>query len=65
MLDFPLQLLIGIVVAPIFWWRGDRSWVAVVTGVLVSLVATVVLSLMFWITNGRSEGNGHARSHGG
>ena len=51
MLDFPLQLLIGIVAALIFRRRGDRLWVALVKGFLVSLVATIVLSLILWITS--------------
>lgn len=51
MLDFPLQLLIGIVAAFIFHRRGDRLWVALVKGVLVSLVATTILSLILWITS--------------
>jgi hypothetical protein len=50
-LDFPLQLLIGVVVALIFHRRGDRLWVALVKGVLVSLVATVILSIILWITS--------------
>ena len=51
MLDFPLQLLIGIVAALIFHRRGDRLWVALAKGLLVSLVATIILSLIFWITS--------------
>ena len=51
MLDFPLQLLIGIVAALIFHRRGDRLWVALAKGILVSLVATVILSVILWITS--------------
>ena len=51
MLDFPLQLLIGIVAALIFRRRGDRLWVALVKGFIVSLAATIVLSVIFWITS--------------
>ena len=50
-LDFPLQLLIGVVAALIFHRRGDRLWIAVVKGILVSLVATIILSVIFWITS--------------
>jgi hypothetical protein len=50
-LDFPLQLLIGIVAALIFHRRGDRLWIALAKGVLVSLVATIILSLILWITS--------------
>jgi hypothetical protein len=50
-LDFPLQLLIGIVAALIFRRRGDRLWVALVKGFIVSLAATIVLSVIFWITS--------------
>jgi hypothetical protein len=41
MLDTPLQLLLGIVATLLFWRRGDRPWVAVLKGVLVSLIATM------------------------
>jgi hypothetical protein len=51
MLDFPLQLLIGLVAAVVFWRRGDRAWVAVGKGVLVSLVATIILSVILWISS--------------
>ena len=51
MLDFPLQLLIGAVAALIFHRRGDRLWVAVAKGFLVSLVATIILSVILWITS--------------
>jgi hypothetical protein len=51
MLDAPLQLLIGIVAAVVFWRRGDRPWLAVVKGVLISLVATFILSIILWITS--------------
>ena len=51
MLDFPLQLLIAIVATVIFKLRGDRLWLAVGKGVLVSLVATIILSLILWITS--------------
>ena len=50
-LDFPLQLLIGIVAALIFHRRGDRLWIALVKGFLVSLVATIVLSVVLWVTS--------------
>jgi hypothetical protein len=50
-LDFPLQLLIGIVATVFFRKRGDRLWVAVGKGVLVSLVVTTVLSVILWITS--------------
>ena len=50
-LDFPLQLLIGVVAALIFHRRGDRLWVALVKGILVSLVATIILSVILWITS--------------
>jgi hypothetical protein len=50
-LDFPLQLLIGVVAALIFHRRGDQLWIALATGILVSLVATIVLSVIFWITS--------------
>ena len=50
-LDFPLQLLIGVVAALIFHRRGDRLWVALAKGILVSLVATVILSVILWITS--------------
>lgn len=53
MLDFPLQLLIGIVAALVFWRRGDPSWVAVIKGGLVSLIATFILGIIFWITSWR------------
>ena len=51
MLDFPLQLLIGIVATFICYRRGDRLWIALVKGLLVSLAATFILSLIFWITS--------------
>ena len=51
MLDAPLQLLIGLIAALLFWRRGDRPWVAVVKGVLVSLAATFILSVILWITS--------------
>ncbi len=50
-LDFPLQLLIGVVAAVIFHRRGDRLWIALAKGILVSLVATIVLSVIFWVTS--------------
>jgi hypothetical protein len=50
-LDFPLQLLIGVVAALIFHRRGDRLWIALAKGILVSLVATIILSVIFWITS--------------
>ena len=50
-LDFPLQLLIGVVATLIFHRRGDRLWVAVAKGVLVSLVATTILTFILWITS--------------
>ena len=50
-LDFPLQLLIGVVAAVIFHRRGDRLWIALAKGILVSLVATIILSVIFWITS--------------
>jgi hypothetical protein len=50
-LDFPLQLLIGVVAAVIFHRRGDRLWIALAKGILVSLVPTVILSVIFWITS--------------
>ncbi len=51
MLDLPLQLLIGIVAAVFFRQRGDRLWLAVGKGVLVSLAATLLLSVILWITS--------------
>jgi hypothetical protein len=51
MLDFPLQLLIAVVAAVFFKQRGDRLWLAVAKGVLVSLVATTILSIILWITS--------------
>jgi hypothetical protein len=51
MLDFPLQLLIGLVATFIFWRRGDQPWIAVVKGVLVSLIATLILSIILWIAS--------------
>jgi hypothetical protein len=50
-LDFPLQLLIGIVAALFFHRRGDRLWLALAKGFLVSLVATFILSIVLWITS--------------
>ena len=50
-LDFPLQLLIGVVAALIFHRRGDRLWIALAKGILVSFVATFILSLIFCITS--------------
>jgi hypothetical protein len=50
-LDLPLQLLIGIVGALIFHRRGDRLWVALAKGFLVSLVATIILSVILWISS--------------
>jgi hypothetical protein len=50
-LDFPLQLLIGVVAAFIFHRRGDRLWMALAKGILVSLVATIILSVILWITS--------------
>jgi hypothetical protein len=50
-LDFPLQLLIGVVAALIFHRRGDRLWIALAKGILVSLVATVILTVILWITS--------------
>jgi hypothetical protein len=50
-LDFPLQLLIGVVAALIFHSRGDRLWLALGKGFLVSLVATFILSVVLWITS--------------
>lgn len=49
MLDAPLQLLIGLVAALVFWRCGDRPWMAVVKGVLVSLAITIILSVVLWI----------------
>ena len=49
--DAPLQLLIGSVATFIFWRRGDRPWLAVVKGVLVSVIATIILSVILWITS--------------
>ena len=57
MLDFPLQLLIGIVATLIFRQRGDRLWIAVVKGVLVSFAVTFVLSLILWITSWTLRGS--------
>jgi hypothetical protein len=51
MLDFPLQLLIGIVAALIFHRRGDRLWLALGKGFLVSLIATTILSVVLWVTS--------------
>ena len=51
LLDFPLQLLVGIVAALIFHRRGDRLWIALAKGFLVSLVVTIILSLFLWITS--------------
>ena len=50
-LDFPLQLLIGVVAALIFHCRGDRLWIALGKGFLVSLVATILLSVVLWVTS--------------
>ena len=50
-LDVPLQLLIGAAAALIFHRRGDRLWIALVKGILVSLVAIVILSPILWITS--------------
>jgi hypothetical protein len=50
-LDFPLQLLIGIVAALIFHRRGDRLWLALGKGFLVSLIATIILSVVLWVTS--------------
>ena len=50
-LDFPLQLLIGVVAALIFHRRGDRLWIALGKGFLVSLVATILLSVVLWVTS--------------
>ena len=50
-LDFPLQLFIGIVAALIFHRRGNRLWLAPVKGFLVSLVAAVLLSVVLWVTS--------------
>jgi hypothetical protein len=50
MLDFPLQLLIGPVATILFWRGGNQVWVAVGKGVLVSLVATIILSVILWIS---------------
>jgi hypothetical protein len=50
-LDFPLQLLIGMVAAFIFHRHGDRLWLALAKGFLVSLVATIILSIVLWITS--------------
>jgi hypothetical protein len=51
MLDFPLQLLISVVAAVIFHRRGYWLWVAIAKGVVVSLVATTILSVILWITS--------------
>ena len=51
LLDFPLLLLIGVVATLIFHRRGDRLWVAIVKGILVSLVEIIVLSVILWITS--------------
>ncbi len=51
LLDFPLQLLVGIVAALIFHRRGDRLWIALAKGFLMSLVVTITLSLILWITS--------------
>jgi hypothetical protein len=51
MREAPLQLLIGSVATVFFWRRGDRPWLAVVKGVLASLIATIMLSLILWITS--------------
>jgi hypothetical protein len=50
-LDFPLQLLVGIVAALVFHRRGDRLWIALAKGILVSLAVTIILSFIFWITS--------------
>jgi hypothetical protein len=50
-LDFPLQLLIGVMAAFIFHRRGDQLWLALGKGFLVSLVATFILSVVLWITS--------------
>jgi hypothetical protein len=50
-LDFPLQLLIGIVAALIFHRRRDRLWLVLGKGFLVSLIATTILSVVLWITS--------------
>jgi hypothetical protein len=41
MLDTPLPRLMGSVATLLFWRRGDRPWVVVLKGVLVSLIATM------------------------
>ena len=51
MLDAPLQLLIGIVATVLFWQRGDRPWVAVVKGVLVGLIATIILNVILSVSS--------------
>ena len=50
-LDFPLQLLIFVVAAFLFHRRGDRLWVALAKGLLVSLVATIILSVILWVSS--------------
>ena len=49
-LDFPLQLLIGVVAEPRFHSRADRLWIALAKGILVSLVATTIPSVIFGTT---------------
>ena len=51
MLDAPLQLLIALGTALVCWRRGDRLWVALLKGVLLSLGITVVLSFILWIAS--------------
>jgi hypothetical protein len=51
LLDFPLQLRNGIVTARIFDRRADRLRLALAKGFLVSLLATIILSVVLWITS--------------
>jgi hypothetical protein len=50
-LDFPLQLLIGVVAALIFHRRAERLRLALAKSFPVSLVATIILSVVLWITS--------------
>jgi hypothetical protein len=51
MIDAPLQVLIGLVAALAFWQSGDRPWLAVAKGALVSLVASVIMSVALWVSS--------------
>jgi hypothetical protein len=52
MLDAPLQVLVGALTAILFKRRGDRWWIAVGKGILVSAVFATILGAVLAIAAG-------------